>query len=132
VDRCAGLDVVIVPVDGSSLDITDDARVRGTGTIGARAIGARGFQAMNAIGVSPDGTPLGLLGQAWWSRPAKAPCRPARSRPVDEKETRYWLSVLESVRVLFLVPYATRRPSQCSWPCQRPPGRTQCGRTGGA
>jgi hypothetical protein len=101
VGRCAGLDIVIVPVDGTSINITDNAGGRGTGAIGARKIGARGFQLMNAIGVSPDGTPLGLLGQAWWSRPEEAPDRPARSRSVEEKETRHWLSVLESVRELF-------------------------------
>lgn len=100
-DRCHGLEVVFVPVDGSSLNITDDVRVRGTGPVGARGIGARGFQVMTAIGVAPDGTPLGLLGQEWWARTEKASGKAARRRTTDEKETRYWLSILDSVRGQF-------------------------------
>jgi hypothetical protein len=101
IGRCANDALVYVPVDGSSLNITDDARVRGTGPVGARGIGARGFQVMTAIGVSPDGTPLGLLGQSWWSRSEVASGQSRRTRGVDEKETRYWLDVLDGVRARF-------------------------------
>ena len=101
VRRCGDLDVVIVPVDGSSLNITDDVRVRGTGPVGTRGMGARGFQVMTAIGVSPDGTPLGLLGQAWWARAEKAAGKSARSRKLEDKETQHWISVLDDVCELF-------------------------------
>jgi Transposase DNA-binding/Transposase DDE domain len=101
VRRCEQLDVVIVPVDGTSLNITDDVRVRGTGPVGARSSGARGFQVMTAIGVAPDGTPLGLLGQAWWTRTETKATKASKQRTPEEKETQHWLTVLESTRALF-------------------------------
>lgn len=101
VRRCDHLDVVIVPVDGTSLNITDDVRVRGTGPVGARSSGARGFQVMTAIGVAPDGTPLGLLGQAWWARTETKATKATERRAPEEKETQHWLSVLDSTRALF-------------------------------
>ncbi len=101
VRRCDQLDVVIVPVDGTSLNITDDVRVRGTGPVGARSSGARGFQVMTAIGVAPDGTPLGLLGQAWWARTETKATKATKRRTPEEKETQHWLSVLDSTRELF-------------------------------
>lgn len=96
VERASGLSFVYVPVDGSSLNITDDARTRGSGPVGSRKVGARGFQVMTAIGVSPDGTPLGLLGQAWWSRTEVAAGEGKRA--VEATETQHWLDVMESVR----------------------------------
>lgn len=94
--RSAEYPFVYVPVDGSSLNITDDARTRGSGPVGSRKVGARGFQVMTAIGVSPDGTPLGLLGQAWWSRTEVAAGEGKRA--VEATETQHWLDVMESVR----------------------------------
>lgn len=98
VARCAGFDVVIVPVDGTSLNLTDEAHARGTGPVGARKSGARGFQVMTAIGVAPDGTPLGLLAQSRWARSEEKAARSSRKRAVEEKETRYWIEVQEAVR----------------------------------
>jgi hypothetical protein len=36
--------------------------------VGARSKGAQGLQVMSAIAVSPDGVPLGLCGQVFWTR----------------------------------------------------------------
>src|SRR5580765_616543 len=66
--RSEGHSFVFVAVDGSSLNITDDGQAKGTGIVGARKVGARGFQVMTALAVGSDGTPLGLCGQEYWSR----------------------------------------------------------------
>src|SRR5512142_2309171 len=44
--RAEALKYVFVPVDGSSLNITDNEATKGTGIVGARHKGARGFQVM--------------------------------------------------------------------------------------
>jgi hypothetical protein len=90
--RCQGLPFVFVPVDGSSLQFEDDEGKKGLGSIGTHKAGARGLKVMSAIAVSPEGVPLGVLGQAWWLRKGKASV-PHVKRKVNDKETRYWLEV---------------------------------------
>lgn len=100
VARSAEYPFVFVPVDGSSLTLTDRARVKDFGAIGANKFGARGLKVISAIGVSPEGVPAGLLSQQWWIR-AAAPKRRNRkrrgrdSRKVEEKETQHWLDAIE-------------------------------------
>jgi len=90
--RCIGAPFVFVPVDGSSLRFSDPEGQKGLGFIGSYKAGARGLKVMTAIAVSPDGVPLGVLGQAWWLRREKPKVSHVK-RPVDQKETRYWLDV---------------------------------------
>ena len=52
------------------------------------------LKVMNAYAVAADGTPIGLLGQKWWRREARAKRSDCKDRTVDEKETRYWLSAI--------------------------------------
>jgi len=59
---------IFVPIDGSSLSLTDRAGKRDVGVVGAHKYKARGLIVVSALGVSADGTPLGLLGQSWWTR----------------------------------------------------------------
>lgn len=101
VARCVGEEFVFVPEDGSSLNITDTAHAKGTGPIGARKMGARGFQVMNAIAVRRDGVPLGICGQAWWSRRETADRRDSKSKRTEDKETRHWGDVMREVREKF-------------------------------
>lgn len=99
--RSAEYPFIFVPVDGSSLTLTD--RVPGAkdfGAIGANKFGARGLKVISAVGVSPEGVPVGLLSQQWWSRKA-APKRRNKKRrgrdprKVEEKETQHWLDAIE-------------------------------------
>jgi hypothetical protein len=90
--RCQGFPFVFVPVDGSSLQFADDDGSKGLGSIGTHKAGARGLKVMSAIAVSPEGVPLGVVGQAWWLRKGKASI-PHAKRKVQDKETRYWLEV---------------------------------------
>lgn len=118
--RSVGLPFVFVAEDGSSLNITDDARVRGTGPVGARSIGARGFQVMNAIAICPDGIPLGVCGQTFWARPDEAPEKHANRRKTEDKETQRWLDVMDETTAAYkgtgVVPwFQLDRGADC-WP----------------
>src|SRR5215475_9992867 len=46
---------VFCPIDGTSLTLTDDERMKGFGPIGSRAKGRRGLKVMNAMVLSPQG-----------------------------------------------------------------------------
>lgn len=99
--RVAGAPFAHVPIDGSSLQIKDRRRLKGTGPIGARKFGARGFQVMSALVVTPDGVPQGLCAQAWWSREETPATRASSKRKVEDKETKYWLEVIKDARAAF-------------------------------
>lgn len=103
-ERSLGNDYVFVPVDGTSLNLTDNARNKGTGVVGARYVGARGLQVMTALAVTPNGTPLGLCGQTWWARTDASKRKKTGGmdkRPVAEKETGRWLEVMDQTRRAF-------------------------------
>lgn len=93
---------VFVPIDGSSLALTDDTGEKDFGVVGARKSNAPGLQVFSAIGVSPDGTPEGLLWQHFWARTQRS-TRPAGKhdrRPPEEKETRFWNEGMAAVRAV--------------------------------
>lgn len=96
--RCAEESFVFVPVDGSSLTLTDTDKKKGFGSIGARKFEARGLKMINALAVSQRGVPLGLVSQVWWTRTGEAVKGRHAQRPVSEKETRHWLSAMEQTR----------------------------------
>lgn len=99
--RCVGSSFAYVPVDGTSLNISDRARTKGTGPIGARKYSARGFQIMSSLAVTEDGVPQGLCAQAWWTRDEKAVTRESSKRKLADKETKHWVNVLRQTRELF-------------------------------
>ncbi len=66
--RCRGEDFVYVTIDGSSLTLPDGCETKGFGPVGTRRIPARGLMVINALAVRGDGTPLGLIDQAFWVR----------------------------------------------------------------
>jgi Transposase DDE domain len=99
--RCAGQPWVLVPIDGSSLKLSDKNKDKGFGPIGALAKGARGVKMINAIAVTEEGTPQGLCGQVYWVRKEEAVQTPREKRTVQEKETRYWIETMGQVRAAF-------------------------------
>ncbi len=102
---------VFVPVDGSSLNLSDHAGTKNLGVVGARSIGARGLQVMTAIAVSPEGTPLGVCGQTWWARKGRARRKGKRDgRQLRSKETQYWLDVMLQVGGVFADDAPSTRP----------------------
>ena len=80
---------IFVPVDGSSLTVTDRSKVREVGTVGTYSMRARGLIVVSALAVTPEGTPLGLSGQKWWSRD------PAAKSP--KNELRHSIEVIDEV-----------------------------------
>jgi hypothetical protein len=109
---CFGEPFVFVPVDGSSLNLTDATGAKGLGAVGARAKNARGLCVMSAIAVTRDGTPVGTCGQAYWARPVRPERRrrKAAARPVMERETRYWLEAMAQARTAFEAEARATRP----------------------
>lgn len=98
--RAANEPLLYVPVDGTSLNITDTRGEKGLGLIGARNKKAHGFNVMSAVGVDGSGAPVGLLDQVYWTRTKRSE-RPLNDkhdrRPVAAKETQIWIDVLETV-----------------------------------
>jgi hypothetical protein len=91
--RCREQRQVIVPIDGSSLTITDEAEAKGLGGVGAWTKGARGVQTMTALAVTTEGAALGVCGQRMWVRDARSPHGPRGARG-KASETRFWTELL--------------------------------------
>jgi hypothetical protein len=96
--RCAEHRYVLVPVDGTSLTLTDTHRTKDFGAIGTYQAGARGLKVVDAIAVSPTGVPLGCFAMRWWTRTGPVGPSPAYTRPPRESETRHWLAAIDDVR----------------------------------
>ena len=93
--RAAQFPFVFVPLDGTSLTLTDLARAKDFGSVGARARGARGLKVIDAVAVAPDGTPLGIAAMKWWARGAR-PARNRYARSTAEKESQHWLDAIDA------------------------------------
>jgi transposase-like protein/transposase Tn5 family protein len=94
VRRCAPAPWVHVVVDGTSLKLADWKREKDFGAVGSTLNGARGLKVIHAYAVSGDGTPLGVLNQQWWTRPARKKRRDCQDRPLEEKETVHWVHAI--------------------------------------
>lgn len=108
--RCLGQSIVYVPVDGSSLSLSDHAHQKGLGLVGARASAAPGLQVMTAMAVSVSGTPLGACGQLWWARTERSPAKKHDRRPLEQKETSHWLEAMAQVRATLRQSAPTTKP----------------------
>jgi hypothetical protein len=97
--RCGGHDVVFVPVDGTSITLTDRAKSKPLGSVGPRKFPTRGLKLIDAIAVTPDGTPQGLLDLQFWSRSPKPAARKSRFKRRQQRETemRYWNLAVDAV-----------------------------------
>lgn len=98
---CRELKRIYVPIDGSSLTLTDRAKRRELGRVGNTRVKSRGLQVMSALAIDEQGSALGLLDQRWWTRDNA----PKRRRGNAQKcfrsgylktETRFWLEALTS------------------------------------
>jgi len=98
--RAAEFPFVFVPLDGTSINVTDLANAKGFGSVGSRERGARGLKAISALAVSPAGVPLGVAALQWWARGPRA-TRSRRARSVDEKETKHWFAAVDTVTASF-------------------------------
>lgn len=89
---------VFAPVDGSSLKLWDGTGRKDFGRIGTHEASATGLKVMSALLLSPDGVPIGLGAQSWWTRPLERQKYPRmEKREVSEKETQYWFDCFEQM-----------------------------------
>ena len=96
--RSAEYPFVFCPVDGTSLKLVDRSGCKDFGSVGTYANGARGLKVMNAMVLSPDGVPLGLSAQKWWSRPHRRRRKHRNRLPPERKESGHWLEVIRQTR----------------------------------
>lgn len=100
--RCKGQSLAYVAVDATSLTLADEAQSRDLGAVGTWTQGARGIHVMTALAVGARGMPLGICEQQMWVRKQrlKATAKAYRKDPY-QRETRYWLDVLENAHEAF-------------------------------
>jgi len=112
--RAVGLPYVFLPCDASTLTLSSVPDGSEMGPVGNTWSTELGAQVMSGIIVSPNGVTLGTAGQTYWARErqprrsrtkaymsAKTEKRSKRStqRPISEKETRHWGTVMEQAIV---------------------------------
>ena len=98
---------MVVSVDGASITLTDRGRNKGFGRIGNHDA-QRGMRVVNALGLTPQGIPLGVLAQTWWTRPPRPvrtgskrerkaqKDRARRQRNPTRRETHHWVQAIET------------------------------------
>lgn len=94
--RAAEFPFVFVPLDGTSLHLSDLSRAKDFGSVGSRERGARGLKLIDAIAVAPDGTPLGIAAMQWWARGERAKIARWR-RTTADKELQHWIDAVDEV-----------------------------------
>lgn len=101
-----------VPLDQTSLSITDFAGTKGLGPAGTGlSRKKRSAEVMSALAVSPQGTPLGLLAQQWWRRSdERSPTYALDQRAVEDRESDLWLRTLHSVQECLQQSGSTSKP----------------------
>lgn len=112
VRRCERHDVVYVPVDQSSIRVTDRDGTKGFGHVGpGDGKPARGLQVMTALAVSQAGATLGLVGQLWWSRPdTPSPPYNRDRRPPEKRESGLWMRTMAQSLDAFEAASSSCRP----------------------
>lgn len=95
--RARAVPFAYVPVDTTSLVITDRARAKGTGPISTRTVTTRGLHFGTAIALSPHRVPFGLADLIAWRRPERPSRRPYKKRPFAQRETRHMLALCQRV-----------------------------------
>lgn len=96
--RSAPYENVIVAQDTSFVNYSGHTATQGLGFIDSEGK-SRGLVMHTALALSPDGLPLGVVGQETWARDAKKRGKRHRrkKKSIDEKESRKWLTGLDWV-----------------------------------
>lgn len=98
--RCQGMGTVFVPVDTTSLNVTDRKQTKGLGGVGSWERGARGVLVTTALAVSEQGMPLGIAYQDMHVREARVKRRVGGQARCSADGLR-WLDALQSCRGRF-------------------------------
>jgi hypothetical protein len=86
IERLAGHDIVLAVQDTTVLDYSSHKATKGLGPTGPEW--TRGIFLHSCLAVSPEGEPLGLLGQRLWVRVVEG-------EPEETKESRRWIEMME-------------------------------------
>jgi hypothetical protein len=97
--RCSEAPFTFVMVDGTTFTLTDRAKTKALGSVGARRFPTRGLMVLDAVAVTPDGTLQGLLDVQFWTRGSTPSSLKQRFRRRREQDTelRHWSTAVERV-----------------------------------
>lgn len=98
--RCAALKRVVVPIDATSLTLTDKDRRKGFGAVGSWCQRSQGVHVMTALAIDQEGTALGVAAQKFWLRKRRSKTSKKGSSPAN-CETRFWLDALVETHAAF-------------------------------
>jgi hypothetical protein len=94
---CAKDPFVYVPLDGSSLALTDRTGGRKDfGSVGARSKGARGLKVITGYAVDRNGIPRGVLGQMFWARSSRR-ANKRKYRKLEQRESFKWHQAVDEI-----------------------------------
>jgi hypothetical protein len=106
--RAADYKRIIVPIDGVAFTMAYQGK--GFGPI-CNKVHGNGAHAMTALALTPQGVPLGVLGHVWWTRSTKpAPAYATDKRPIAQRESGHWLTVLTQAVSALRQHASTTRP----------------------
>lgn len=91
-ERASKEEIVLVSQDTTSHNETSHKATSGLGPIGGKK-GSRGIYMHTDLVLTPDGCPLGIIGQHQWVRKdeERGKKHKRKSLPIEEKESKKWL-----------------------------------------
>jgi hypothetical protein len=95
--RCSEDERLFVPIDGSSLTLSDPSHTKQLGSVGMRRLPTRGVQTMTALALHADGTPAGLLDARFWARGKKRKGSRLKRRRERQSEMKHVSDSVASV-----------------------------------
>src|SRR6266545_943281 len=96
--RMQAVPLVLAVQDTTYLDWTDHPATKDLGPLAAPS--HQGLLAHTTLAITPERVPLGVLAQQVWARdPDERRHHDHKQRPIDQKESRKWLTSLEAVIV---------------------------------
>jgi hypothetical protein len=114
VERMSRQRRVLAVQDTTFYNYTHHPQTAGLGMIGNKKQQQRGFGMHSTLAMTPAGTPLGLLTQAFFTRPVDEPSHQPnelRRLPIEEKESYKWLQAFE--QTLHLAPAGVEVVTVC-------------------
>lgn len=114
IDRMEAYELVLALQDTTFFNYTHHPKTEGLGEIGNKQQNQRGFGMHSTLAVTPSGTPLGLLTQAFFTRPIGEPAHTpseVRKQPIEEKESYRWIEAFE--QTIDLAPADTEVVTVC-------------------
>jgi Transposase DNA-binding/Transposase DDE domain len=95
--RCSNDERIYVPIDGSSVTMSDPSETKQLGSVGMRRLPTRGLQTMSALALHANGTPAGLLDVRFWARGKKSTKSRFKRRRDRDSEMKYVSDSVASV-----------------------------------